>query len=164
VPWTSVCCNNSEGSVIGTGGFNRHAQPTARHPLRSAGADAETLAQVPINDRKKLDGTPLRLGDVGDVVWDTWPLFGDAVITRGPRPMLIVEKLPWANTLDVTRGWKPRVDAMRPGLPGIDIDTTIFRPATFIRCRSTTSPGPCSSARSWWWSCSFSSCGSGGSR
>ena len=62
----------------------------------------ETLAQVPIYDRKKIDGTPLRLGDVGDVVWGTWPLFGDAVINDGPGLMMIVEKLPWANTLDVT--------------------------------------------------------------
>jgi multidrug efflux pump subunit AcrB len=46
--------------------------------------------------------------------------------------MLIVEKLPWANTLDVTRGVEAAIDEMRPGLPGINIDTTIFRPATFI--------------------------------
>ena len=87
---------------------------------------------MPIYDRVKSDGTPLLLGDVGDVVWDTWPLFGDAVINEGPGLMLIVEKLPWANTLDVTRGVEEAIEEMRPGLTGIDIDTTIFRPATFI--------------------------------
>ena len=46
----------------------------------------------------------LRVGDVADLVRGTWPLVGDAVINDGQGLMLIVEKLPWANTLDVTRG------------------------------------------------------------
>src|SRR6185295_19726545 len=46
--------------------------------------------------------------------------------------MLIVEKLPWANTLDVTNGVEAAFKEMQPGLKGIVIDTTIFRPATFI--------------------------------
>jgi len=122
----------SEGSVIGTGGFID--TPNQRIGIRSVLpiVTPETLAQVPINDRKKADGTALTLGDVGNVVWDTWPLFGDAVIDGGPGLMMIVEKLPWANTLDVTRGVEEAIDQMRPGLPGVKIDTTIFRPATFI--------------------------------
>ena len=122
----------SEGSVIGTGGFID--TPNQRIGIRSVLpiVTPESLAQVPINDRKKPDGSPLTLGDIGDVVWDTWPLFGDAVIDGGPGLMMIVEKLPWANTLDVTRGVEKAIDEMRPGLPGIKIDTTIFRPATFI--------------------------------
>lgn len=122
----------SEGSVIGTGGFID--TPNQRIGIRSVlpVISPDTLAEVPIYDRKKPDGTPLRLGDIGDVVWDTWPLFGDAVINEGPGLMMIVEKLPWANTLDVTRGVEAAIEEMRPGLAGIDIDTTIFRPATFI--------------------------------
>jgi CzcA family heavy metal efflux pump len=122
----------SEGSVIGTGGFID--TPNQRIGIRSVLpiVTPEALAQVPINDRKKPDGSPLTLGDVGDVVWDTWPLFGDAVIDGGPGLMMIVEKLPWANTLDVTRGVEEAINQMRPGLPGVKIDTTIFRPATFI--------------------------------
>jgi CzcA family heavy metal efflux pump len=122
----------SEGSVIGTGGFID--TPNQRIGIRSVlpVITPDALAKVPIYDRKKPDGSPLRLGDVGEVVWDTWPLFGDAVINEGPGLMLIVEKLPWANTLDVTLGVEAAIKEMRPGLTGIDIDTTIFRPATFI--------------------------------
>ncbi len=122
----------SEGSVIGTGGFID--TPNQRIGIRSVQSvlTPEDLAQIPINDRKKPDGTPLTLGDVSDVVWGTWPLFGDAVIDGGPGLMMIVEKLPWANTLDVTRGVEEAINQMRPGLPGVKIDTTIFRPATFI--------------------------------
>jgi CzcA family heavy metal efflux pump len=122
----------SEGSVIGTGGFID--TPDQRVGIRSVLPiiTPERLGEVPIYDRVKHDGTPLLLRDVGEVVWDTWPLFGDAVINEGPGLMLIVEKLPWANTLDVTQGVEEAIEEMRPGLAGIDIDTTIFRPATFI--------------------------------
>ena len=70
----------SEGSVIGTGGFID--TPNQRIGIRSITriATPEDLAQVPINGRTKPDGTPLILGDVSEVVWGTWPLFGDAVI------------------------------------------------------------------------------------
>ncbi|MDQ3870987.1 MAG: efflux RND transporter permease subunit [Chloroflexota bacterium] len=89
----------------------------------------EELARVAV---KQTDKGTVRLGDLGNVVWDHPALIGDAVINDGPGLLLIVEKLPWANTLDVTRGVEAAIDGMRPGLPGIDIDTTIFRPATFI--------------------------------
>ena len=122
----------SEGSVIGTGGFID--TPEQRYGIRSVlpVITPDKLGEVPINDRLKPDGSPLLIRDIADVVWDTWPLFGDAVINDGPGLMMIVEKLPWANTLDVTRGVEEAIEKMRPGLAGIDIDTTIFRPATFI--------------------------------
>src|SRR5437588_5899390 len=46
--------------------------------------------------------------------------------------MLIVEKLPWANTLDVTRGVELALKDLQPGLSGVQVDPTIFRPADFI--------------------------------
>ena len=91
----------------------------------------EHLAEVPINLKSRRTDPP-RLRDVADVVWDTWPLVGDAVINDERGLMMIVEKLPWANTLEVTRGVEKALAALRPGLPGIEIDSTIFRPATFI--------------------------------
>ncbi|HEY3312515.1 MAG TPA: efflux RND transporter permease subunit, partial [Anaerolineales bacterium] len=122
----------SEGNAIGTGGA--FETPNQRFGIRTVLPilGPGDLAQVPINERKKNDGSPLLLSDVSNVVWGTWPLFGDAVINGGQGLMMIVEKLPWANTLDVTRGVEEAINEMRPGLPGIDIDTTIFRPATFI--------------------------------
>ncbi len=48
-------------------------------------------------------GSRLQLDDVAKVLEDHQPLIGDAVINDGPGLMLIVEKLPWGNTLDVTR-------------------------------------------------------------
>jgi len=91
----------------------------------------QQLAEVPVSLKTRRVKPP-RLGDVAQLNWDTWPLLGDAVINDGVGLMMIVEKLPWANTLDVTRKIEATLAELRPGLPGIEIDSTIFRPATFI--------------------------------
>jgi CzcA family heavy metal efflux pump len=120
----------SSGSVVGTGGFID--TPNQRIGVRSTlpVSTPAQLAQVPVEQRGH--GEPLRLGDVARVVVDHQALAGDAVINDGPGLMLIVEKLPWANTLDVTRGVEQALEELKPGLTGIDIDPTIFRPASFI--------------------------------
>jgi CzcA family heavy metal efflux pump len=87
----------------------------------------EDLAKVSV-----VDGKGLLLGDVARVVEDHQPLIGDAVLNNGPGLLLVVEKFPGANTLEVTRGVEEALDAMRPGLSGIVIDTSIFRPANYI--------------------------------
>jgi CzcA family heavy metal efflux pump len=92
-----------------------------------------SMDRITIPGRFKADGTSLTLGDLGIMTWGHQPLFGDAVINDKQGLMLVVEKFPWANTLDVTRGIDRALDEMRPGLPGIQIDNHIFRPATFIQ-------------------------------
>ncbi len=83
-------------------------------------------------------GAPVRLGDVAKVQIGSPPPIGDAVIRNkddkesGPGLLLIVEKQPEGNTLKVTRQVEAALEALRPGLVGVDIDPTIFRPATFI--------------------------------
>ena len=119
----------ARGAHIGTGGFVE--TPNQRFQLRFASASVtpETLAQVPI---KRRGGNPLLLRDVADLVYGPQGMVGDAVINDGQGLMLIVEKFPWGNTLAVTRGVEQALEALKPGLPGIEIDTTIFRPATFV--------------------------------
>jgi Cu/Ag efflux pump CusA len=46
--------------------------------------------------------------------------------------MLVVEKFPDADTLEVTRDVEQALTALAPGLGGVKVDTTVFRPATFI--------------------------------
>jgi CzcA family heavy metal efflux pump len=119
----------SDGNYIGRGGFidTTDGRFQVQHVLPIV--KAEDLANVPVESQ---DGERFRIKDVADLTRGTWPLVGDAVINDGPGLMLIVEKLPWANTLDVTRGVEAALEELRPGLPGIAVDTTIFRPATFI--------------------------------
>ncbi|MFQ5922708.1 MAG: efflux RND transporter permease subunit [Anaerolineales bacterium] len=122
----------SNGAIVGTGGFIE--TPNQRIPIQLVlpVVSPIDLANVPINDRTKSNGTPLRLGDVAELVEDTWPMIGDAVINDGPGLLMIVEKFPWANTVEVTNGVEAAMDEMSPGLLDLDIDTTIFRPATFV--------------------------------
>src|SRR5919112_1818988 len=119
----------SSGAVVGTGGFidTPNQRLGVRHVLPILTPDE--LSQVVVPEQ---DGQPLQLADVADVVIDHQLLSGDAVINDGPGLMLIVEKLPWGNTLEVTRGVEAALEQMKPGLSGITIDTEIFRPATFI--------------------------------
>jgi len=78
------------------------------------------------------NGAALHLGDVTDVRIGTPPAIGDAIINDQPGLLLIVEKQPAANLLEVTRKVESALEAMRPGLKDVEIDPTIFRPATFI--------------------------------
>jgi Cu/Ag efflux pump CusA len=81
----------------------------------------------------KVDGgVPLHLGDVGKVVEGHWPLIGDAVVGDQPGLLLVVEKLPEANTLEVTRALDVALDALRLGLPGVELDSSVYRGASFI--------------------------------
>src|SRR5579872_3204055 len=77
-------------------------------------------------------GSPILLRDVAEIVEGYPAPIGDAVINDGPGLLLIVEKQPWGNTLDVTRNVEKTLDALKPGLADLTIDSTIFRPATFI--------------------------------
>ncbi len=119
----------SEGGFIGTGGFidTPNQRLSVRHKL--AVVTPEDLAGLPLAER---DGKTLTIGDVAKVIQEAPALAGDAVINDGPGLMLVVEKLPWGNTLDVTEEVEKAIDEMRPGLPGLNIDTTIFRPASFV--------------------------------
>ena len=85
--------------------------------------------------RRAVDGTDgkLRLGDVAEVVEDHQPLIGDAVVDDGPGLLLVGREVP--------RGEHPRGDARgrgrargpAPGLTGLEVDTTVFRPAELHR-------------------------------
>jgi len=118
-----------EAAVVGAGGFLD--TPTQRIAVRQAGAitSAEDLARSVVEFRK---GVPLRLGDVAQVVVGHPVPIGDGVINDGPGLLLIVEKQPWGNTLEVTQGVEKMLGELRPALAGVELDSTIFRPATFI--------------------------------
>ena len=63
---------------------------------------------------------------------DHQPLAGDAIVDDGPGLLLVVEKLPWGNALQVTQGVDDVIKSLQPGLPNVVFDTHIFRQANFI--------------------------------
>ena len=115
-----------EASTPGTGGFIE--TPNQRlgiwHVIPISSPDE--LAKVPV------DRTALTLGDVTEIVEDHQPLIGDAIKNDSPNLLLVIEKLPGVNTLEVTKGLEDAITSLRPGFSSIDFDASIFRPATFI--------------------------------
>jgi CzcA family heavy metal efflux pump len=124
-----------EASSPGTGGFIE--SPTQRLGVRHVSPieSAADLAQVAIADQSGASAA-LRLGDVAQVVEDHQPLIGDALVNNGPGLLLVVEKLRDANTVDVTNGVEEALAKLRPGLRDLKIDTSIYRPADFIKSSS----------------------------
>jgi Cu/Ag efflux pump CusA len=117
-----------EASVPGTGGFIETPQQRlgVQHvqPLSSP----EELAQIPI------EGHPnVLLSDVATLVEDHQPLIGDAVLKDGqPGLLLVIEKFPGTSTTEVTADVEEALDSLLPALPGIQVDSTVYRPATSI--------------------------------
>lgn len=113
-------------SAPGTGGFidTPNQRLGVRHVLPIV--SPEGLANVVI------EGSTKRLGDVVDVVENHQPLVGDAIIGNDTGLMLVVERLPRASAVEVTRGVEKALDTMRSGLKGIEFDTQIYRPASYI--------------------------------
>jgi CzcA family heavy metal efflux pump len=118
-----------EGSKIGGGGFIDTPNQRLAVSHIAGVKTPEDLSNVPVAVR---NGTPIMMGDVAELVEGFPAPIGDAIINDSPGLLLIVEKQPWGNTLEVTRKIEEVLDALRPGLKDIDIDSTIFRPATFI--------------------------------
>ena len=116
----------STGAVIGTGGTIE--TPNQRIGIRNVlpiitPAD---LAKVPVTGS-------VRLGDVAKVAEDHQPLIGDAIVDGQPGLLLVVEKLPWANSLQMTAGVEDAIRQLQPGLPGITFDTKVFQQANFVK-------------------------------
>ena len=119
----------ADAAVLETGGFvdTPNQRLAVRHlsPLR----EPEDLARTVVDFR---GGAPIRLGHVADVVIGSPPAIGDAVINDGPGLLLIVEKQPEGNTLEVTRKVEAALATLAPALHDVELDPTIFRPATFV--------------------------------
>jgi CzcA family heavy metal efflux pump len=118
-----------QASTPGNGGFidMPNQRMDVRHVLPIL--SPQDLASVTF---RTSEGAMLRLGDVADVVQGHPPMIGDGIVNDQPGLLLVVEKFPGANTGEVTEGVEAALAALRPGLPGVEIDTTIFRPATFL--------------------------------
>jgi CzcA family heavy metal efflux pump len=118
----------STGAVIGTGGT--FETPNQRIGVRNVLpiVTPADLAKVPVTSTGSV-----RLGDVATVGEEHQPLIGDAIIDGQPGLLLVVEKLPWANSLQMTAGVEDAIRQLQPGLPGITFDTKVFQQANFVK-------------------------------
>jgi CzcA family heavy metal efflux pump len=121
----------STGAVIGTGGMIE--TPTQRLGIRNVLpiVTPADMAKVPVTTEGAKG--PVRLGDVASTAEVHQPLIGDAIIDGQPGLLLVVEKLPWANSLQMTAGVEQAIRDLQPGLPGIRFDTKVFQQANFVK-------------------------------
>lgn len=120
----------STGAVIGTGGT--FETPNQRLGIRNVLpiVTPADMAKVPVT---AAGSGSVRLGDVATVAEMHQPLIGDAIIDGQPGLLLVVEKLPWANSLQMTAGVEDAIKKLEPGLPGITFDTKVFQQANFVK-------------------------------
>ena len=126
-----------EASTPGTGGFIdtpnqrlgiQHILPITE-PENLASVALEGVNGQPV---QAADGSPVLLGDVVSVVQDHQPLIGDAVAGESQGLVLVIEKFPEANALEVSEGVEESLADLSPGLTGVEFNTEMFRPASFI--------------------------------
>jgi CzcA family heavy metal efflux pump len=120
---------SQDATVLESGGFLD--KPNQRIAVRHKAmmSDPEDLAKTVVAFQ---GNAAVRLGDVTQIEIGSPPAIGDAIINDAPGLLLIVEKQPDANTLDVTRRVEAALHELAPGLTGLEVDPTIFRPATFV--------------------------------
>ena len=120
-----------EASTPGTGGFidtaNQRLQVRHILPTVTPGELARCRSRAARRRRARC-----AWATSAEVVEDHQPLIGDAIVSGGTGLLLVVEKFPGANTLEVTRDVEDALDELRPGLAGMQIDSPSSGPADFI--------------------------------
>lgn len=113
-------------STSGTGGWidTPNQRLGIRHLLPIS--TPEELAEVMVT------GSDYELGEVATVVENHQPLIGDSLQQEPSGIILVVEKFPGSNALEVIRGVENRLNALRPGLTGIQIDSNLFRTSNYL--------------------------------
>lgn len=115
-----------EASTPGTGGFIDTPNQRIGIQHESPIVTAADLSKVRVEGTRKLV-----LGDVANVVESHQLLIGDAVVHGRPGMMLVIQRFPGTNVLDVTRDVEKALDGMKQGLSGLTFDT-LYRPATYV--------------------------------
>jgi len=122
-----------KGSAPGTGGWidNRNQRLGVQHSMPiELPEDMAKVAVTPIH--LLMSGKSMSLGEIAEVTFDHPPLIGDAITNKGNGLLLVLEKFPSANTLEVTRGVELALAELGRGLPGVEIDTGLFRLASYV--------------------------------
>ncbi len=117
-----------EGAAPGTGGFLDG--PQQRLDIRPV---------LPLSAPRNLDSVPIAgapghvtLGHVANIVEGHQPLIGDALTRDSQGLLLEVQKLPSASVVGVTKGVERALTELKPALPGVKVDTSVFKPASYV--------------------------------
>ena len=123
----SAVANANENT---TGGFAE--QQGQEFLIRNLGRvrSAAELADAVITTR---EGVPVLVGNVAQIIQGIQPKRGDASINAAPAVLIMVQKQPGQDTLDLTKNVLAALEELRPGLPnGVTLDDDVFRQQHFI--------------------------------
>ncbi|MDP2984847.1 MAG: efflux RND transporter permease subunit [Candidatus Latescibacter sp.] len=119
------CNNNSSGGVYMDAGQEYLIRGMGR--IRTQDDISRSVVTV-------RNGVPVLIRDVAEVRVGPAEKFGDGSVNGHPAVIVMVQKQPNANTLELTRRIEATIADIRKIMPpGILIDTTIFRQADFIQ-------------------------------
>lgn len=124
---TEACKNisaNSTGGVLREFGNEYVVRGIART------SDVDEMGNTFI---KQVNGRPVRVHDIAEVVMGSAPKMGYASGNAKPAVIISISKQPNANTLDVTQRIEENLQSLEKTLPpDVKLDTRIFRQADFI--------------------------------
>lgn len=124
---TETCAGISQNS---TGGVVR--QYGNEYTVRGV-ARTSNIEELGNSFIKQLNGSPVRINDVAEVVIGSAVKQGYASQNATPAIILSVSKQPNANTLKLTENIEANIAELKKTLPpDVDLNTTIFRQADFI--------------------------------
>ncbi len=116
-----------QGNTPGTAGFIEDMlQRITIQPVLPFGTP-KNMAALPVAGT-----TGLRLGDVATMVQGSPPLAGAGDENGAPALVLVVQKAPGANVLAVSHEIDAAIASLRPSLPQIKFDSSLFRDDTYL--------------------------------
>ena len=115
---------NSTGGVVRQFGNEYVVRGIART------SDTEALGSTFV---KMVNGKPVRVSDVAEVITGSAPKMGYASGSAKPAVIISISKQPNANTLEVTHNIEKNLEELKKTFPpDVVLDTKIFRQADFI--------------------------------
>jgi Cu/Ag efflux pump CusA len=115
-----------QGSTPGTGGY-----------IEGANQRLDIRHILPFGTPANMTGLPIAgapkttIGDVSKVVIGHQPLIGDAEVHGTQGLVLVIQKLPGASVPQITSEVKDALAQLAPGMPGVDVDTSLFQSSTY---------------------------------
>lgn len=119
-----------EASTPGRGGFLDLPQQRVNVQHVSPITDSSALGRIAVEGAAS---TGVTLDEVATIVEAPPTIIGDGIVGDASGLVLVVEKQPGAVTAEVSAGIEEALAALSVGLPGVTMDSGLYRPADYSR-------------------------------
>ncbi|WP_377643206.1 efflux RND transporter permease subunit [Oryzobacter terrae] len=119
-----------EASTPGRGGFLDLPQQRVNVQHVSPITDSAALGRVAVQGATR---PGVSLADVAQIVEAPPTIIGDGIVDDASGLVLVVEKQPGVGTAAVSAGIEEALASLSVGLPGVTMDSSLYRPADYVR-------------------------------